>query len=78
MSLVRQLTRSGVNGLCSQWNLKFLLKKRLAYNVDELVRVAKSDWRKFLISKIRSVFVSRRERVKLMETKRSFQFEQVL
>ena len=60
-----------VNGI-----LKRILKRRQAYSVDELVRVAKSEWRKFPIPKIRSALISWRKRVERMEKKSGFQFQQ--
>ena len=62
-----------VNGI-----LKKILKKRQAYSVDELVRVAKSEWRNFPIPKIRSALFSWHKRVELMEKSRGFQIEQNL
>ena len=62
-----------VNGI-----LRRILKRRQAYSLDELVRVAKSEWRKFPIPKIRCALLSWRKRVELMEKKCGFQFEQDL
>jgi len=58
--------------------LKKNLKKRQAYSVDEQVRVAKSEWRKFPIPKIRFALLSWHKRVELTEKSRGFQLEQNL
>ena len=54
------------------------LKKRQAYSVDEQVRVAKSEWRKFPIHKIRFALLSWHKRAELTEKSRGFQLEQNL
>ena len=58
--------------------LKKKLKKHQAYSVDEQVRVAKSEWRKFPIPKIRFALLSWHKRVGLTEKSRGFQLEQNL
>ena len=73
-ALVRQLTDLAQCNSQSVELLKKNLKKRQAYSVDEQVRVAKSEWRKFPIPKILSALLSWHKRVELMEKSRGFQF----
>ena len=77
-ALVRQLTDLAPMQFAVNGTFKKNLKKRQAYSVDEQVRVAKSEWRKFPIPKIRFALLSWHKRVELTEKSRGFQLEQNL